>query len=94
MYSTNNRPILTICFTSMESLRVMPPVPLTVRVAAKTEYIDGVLIPKGTLFWIPVRSSSLRSGTHSYKMRYFQIRIVNTWKKIWGEDAEEYDSLL
>ncbi|PPQ77754.1 hypothetical protein CVT25_011188 [Psilocybe cyanescens] len=56
----------------MESLRVMPPVPLTVRVAAKTEYIDGVLIPKGTLFWIP-------------------IRIVNTWKKIWGEDAEEFN---
>lgn len=39
----------------MESLRVMPPVPMTVRVAAKTDYIDGVLVPKGTLFYIPVR---------------------------------------
>ncbi|KAH9482683.1 Cytochrome P450 monooxygenase 205 [Psilocybe cubensis] len=56
----------------MESLRVMPPVPLTARVAAKTDYIDGVLVPKGTLFWIP-------------------IRIVNTWKKIWGEDAEQFN---
>ncbi|KAK7027335.1 hypothetical protein VNI00_015298 [Paramarasmius palmivorus] len=55
----------------MESLRVMPPVPLTVRKAAKTDYIEGVLVPKGTFFWIP-------------------IRPVNTWKEIWGEDAEEF----
>lgn len=39
----------------MESLRVMPPVPMTIRQAAKTQYIDGVLVPKGTLFYIPVR---------------------------------------
>ncbi|KAF9567301.1 cytochrome P450 [Agrocybe pediades] len=56
----------------MESLRIMPPVPLTVRVAAKTDYIDGVLVPKGTLFYIP-------------------IRVVNTWKELWGEDAEEFN---
>ncbi|KAF8204998.1 cytochrome P450 [Pholiota molesta] len=55
----------------MESLRVMPPVPQTARVAAKTDYIDGVLVPKGTLFYIP-------------------IRVVNTWKEVWGEDAEEF----
>ncbi|KAF8165324.1 cytochrome P450 [Crassisporium funariophilum] len=59
----------------MESLRVMPPVPLTARIAAKTGYIDGVLVPKGTLLWIPVSD----------------IRIVNTWKEIWGEDAEEFN---
>ncbi|CAA7259771.1 unnamed protein product [Cyclocybe aegerita] len=56
----------------MESLRVMPPVPLTVRVAAKTDYIDGVLVPKGTLITIP-------------------IRVVNTWKEVWGEDAESFN---
>lgn len=55
----------------MESLRVMPPVPLTIRVADKTDYIDGVLVPKGTALVIP-------------------IRVVNTWKEIWGEDAEEF----
>ncbi|KDR83719.1 hypothetical protein GALMADRAFT_236061 [Galerina marginata CBS 339.88] len=56
----------------MESLRVMPPVPLTARVAAKTDHIDGILVPKGTLLTIP-------------------IRIVNTWKEIWGEDAELFN---
>ncbi|TFK35848.1 cytochrome P450 [Crucibulum laeve] len=55
----------------MESLRVMPPVPMTFRQAAKTDYIDGVLVPKGTLFYIP-------------------IRVINTWKEVWGEDAEEF----
>lgn len=33
----------------------MPPVPMTFRQAAKTDYIDGILVPKGTLFYIPVR---------------------------------------
>lgn len=32
----------------------MPPVPMTFRQAAKTDYIDGVLVPEGTLFYIPV----------------------------------------
>ncbi|KAF9029929.1 cytochrome P450 [Hymenopellis radicata] len=39
----------------MESLRILPPVPMTVRCANKTDYIDGALIPKGTLFYIPIR---------------------------------------
>jgi len=55
----------------MESLRVMPPVPLTVRIAKETGVIDDIVIPKGTMFYIP-------------------IRPVNTWKAIWGEDAEEF----
>ncbi|KAF5367336.1 hypothetical protein D9615_010281 [Tricholomella constricta] len=55
----------------MESLRVLPPVPMTFRRAAKTDYIDGVLVPKGTIFYIP-------------------IRVVNTSKDLWGEDAEEF----
>ncbi|KAJ6570721.1 cytochrome P450 [Mycena sp. CBHHK59/15] len=38
-----------------ESLRVLPPVPLTLRVAQKTEYIAGVRVPKGTLLSIPIR---------------------------------------
>lgn len=44
---------------------------MTFRSAAKTDYIDGVLVPKGTIFYIP-------------------IRVVNTWKVMWGEDAEEF----
>ncbi|KAF5375769.1 hypothetical protein D9757_009010 [Collybiopsis confluens] len=39
----------------MESLRVMPPVPLTLRESGKSDYIDGYYVPKGTLFWIPIR---------------------------------------
>ncbi|KAF8887027.1 cytochrome P450 [Gymnopilus junonius] len=45
-----------------ESLRLMPPVPMTFREAGKTDYIDGVL-----------------------------IRVINTWKELWGEDAEEFN---
>ncbi|KAJ7779217.1 cytochrome P450 [Mycena metata] len=37
-----------------ESLRVLPPVSDPVRVAAKTGYIDGILVPKGTVFNIPI----------------------------------------
>ncbi|KAJ6524320.1 cytochrome P450 [Mycena capillaripes] len=54
-----------------ESLRVLPPVPQTVRVAGKTDYIEGVLVPKGTNINIP-------------------IRVINTWKQVWGENAEEF----
>ncbi|KAJ7643629.1 cytochrome P450 [Roridomyces roridus] len=54
-----------------ESLRVLPPVPQTMRMADTTDYIDGVLVPKGTLLNIP-------------------IRAINTWKQVWGEDAEEF----
>lgn len=38
----------------MESLRVMPPVPLTVRKAKEASVIQGVFVPKGTLLTIPV----------------------------------------
>jgi cytochrome P450 len=34
---------------------VLPPIPATFREAAKTDYIDGVLVPKGTLLYIPIR---------------------------------------
>lgn len=68
----------------------MPPVPMTVRTAAKTDHIEGVLVPKGTVLFIPVRP-------HLHTWLYFnscllilQIRVVNTCKKTWGEDAEEY----
>ncbi|PPQ84713.1 hypothetical protein CVT24_002674 [Panaeolus cyanescens] len=54
----------------MEGLRIMPPVPVTAREAAKTDYIDGVLVPKGTLIYIP-------------------IRVMNSYKGVWGEDADE-----
>jgi len=73
----------------MESLRVMPPVPLTARIAATTDYIEGVLVPKGTVFFIPVGPghSALWCDSSQFES---QIRAVNTWKDVWGEDAEEY----
>lgn len=40
--------------TRMEGLRVLPPAPLTVRVAEKTDYIGDILVPKGTNLVIPV----------------------------------------
>ncbi|KAI0818507.1 cytochrome P450 [Irpex lacteus] len=55
----------------MESLRIFPPVPMTVRQAAKSDFVDGVWVPKGTLF-------------------YIAIRVINTYKGFWGEDAEEF----
>ncbi|KAL5512545.1 hypothetical protein ACEPAG_3198 [Sanghuangporus baumii] len=58
-------------YVVMESLRVMPPVPMTIRQAGKSDYIDGVWVPKGTLF-------------------YIAIRVINTYKGFWGEDAEEF----
>jgi hypothetical protein len=43
------------CLFSMESLRVYPPVPMSLRKAAKSDYVDGVWVPKGTFFYIGVR---------------------------------------
>ncbi|PPQ71368.1 hypothetical protein CVT24_011754 [Panaeolus cyanescens] len=54
----------------MEGLRIMPPVPVTEREAAKTDYIDGVLVTEGTWIYIP-------------------IRVMNSHKEVWGEDADE-----
>ncbi len=39
----------------MESLRIFPPIPMTIRCANKTDYIDETLIPKGTLLYILIR---------------------------------------
>ncbi|KIY67416.1 cytochrome P450 [Cylindrobasidium torrendii FP15055 ss-10] len=55
----------------MESLRVMPPVPLTTRKAKQDLFVEGHLIPKNTLTIIPIHQ-------------------VNTWKAVWGEDAEQF----
>lgn len=38
----------------MEGLRVFPPVPMTIRKAAKGDYVDDVWVPKGTIFYIAV----------------------------------------
>ncbi|KIK54347.1 hypothetical protein GYMLUDRAFT_177521 [Collybiopsis luxurians FD-317 M1] len=55
----------------MESLRLRPPVPVTIREATKSDYVDGTYIQKGTLLWIP-------------------IQVINTWKEVWGDDAEVF----
>ncbi|KXN89724.1 Cytochrome P450 3A12 [Leucoagaricus sp. SymC.cos] len=39
----------------MESLRVLPPVPMTFRKAAKDDHIDGVFVPAGTILYVPIR---------------------------------------
>jgi len=39
----------------MESLRVLPPVPMTFRKTGKADYLDGVYVPEGTVLYIPVR---------------------------------------
>ncbi|KAJ7280421.1 cytochrome P450 [Mycena rebaudengoi] len=54
-----------------ESLRVLPPVPMTIRIAQQDEYVGDVFVPKGTQIYIP-------------------IRVINTWKDVWGPDAEEF----
>jgi len=46
--------IFVIFLHRMESLRLMPPVPMTLRRASKDQYIDGILVPKGTIYYIPV----------------------------------------
>lgn len=46
----------------MESLRLYPPAPITLRKAMKTEYIDGILVPKGTILYIPIRVINTYQG--------------------------------
>lgn len=77
----------------MESLRLLPPVPLTVRMTMKDDVVDGILVPKGTLLTIPVGPYLPLLGSLTLILRD-KIRIVNTWKAIWGEDAEEYISFI
>ncbi|KAI0059656.1 cytochrome P450 [Artomyces pyxidatus] len=40
----------------MESLRLFSPAPTTRRVAAKSDWIDGIYVPKGTQLSIPIRA--------------------------------------
>lgn len=46
----------------MESLRVYPPVPMTIRKAGKSDHIEGVFVPKGTLLYIPIRVINTHAG--------------------------------
>ncbi|KZV84536.1 cytochrome P450 [Exidia glandulosa HHB12029] len=50
---TKNLPYLDAVV--QESLRILPPVPMTFRKSKAAHTIDGVLIPKDTLFYIPIR---------------------------------------
>ena len=45
----------------MEPLRVIPPVPMTIRKAKTGDWMEGMYLPKGTLLYIPVRPTSTRS---------------------------------
>ncbi|KAH7927161.1 cytochrome P450 [Leucogyrophana mollusca] len=39
----------------MESLRLYPPLPMTIRKAGKDTEVDGVFVPKDTLIYVPIR---------------------------------------
>ncbi|KIJ48186.1 hypothetical protein M422DRAFT_247958 [Sphaerobolus stellatus SS14] len=47
----------------MESLRILPPVPMTLRKAGKDDWVDGYFIPKGTLLYISIRVANTYPGT-------------------------------
>jgi len=62
-------------FFSMESLRLLPPVPMTLREAGKSDWIDGFWVPKGTLLYMPVRRH--RSSTcRRARLRGLQLLTV------------------
>jgi len=74
----------------MESLRVLPPVPMTFRKVDKADYLDGIYIPAGTLLYIPVRLLSSFWTLYILTLLLCKIRVINSWKTIWGPDAEEF----
>ncbi|KAM6491116.1 Cytochrome P450 [Amanita muscaria] len=47
----------------METLRLFPPIPIDQRVAGKTDYIGDVLVPKGTVIYIPISAINTYKGT-------------------------------
>ena len=67
---------------SMESLRVLPPIPLAHRIANRTGYIGDVLVPKGTLIIIPVSHSI--STPESSMLSTFRS-VLSTLIKVFGE---------
>ncbi|KLO20689.1 cytochrome P450 [Schizopora paradoxa] len=46
----------------MEALRLYPPVPMTLRKATKNDYIDGIMVMKGTIVYIPIRVVNTYQG--------------------------------
>ncbi|KZV63093.1 cytochrome P450 [Peniophora sp. CONT] len=63
IFATNDRPsyrdlkeLKLLDCVVMEALRLLPPVPTTVRQAGKDDWIDGTFIPKGTLLYISIRA--------------------------------------
>ena len=46
----------------MESLRVYPPVPMTIRKAGKDSTVEGVHLPAGTLLYVPIRVINTYTG--------------------------------
>ncbi|KAM6492864.1 Cytochrome P450 [Amanita muscaria] len=47
----------------METLRIFPPVQVDMRIAEKTDYIGDVLVPKGSLIFIPIFVINTYKGT-------------------------------
>jgi len=66
---------------------------MTFRKTDKADYLDGIYIPEGTILYIPVRLLSF-SPTESIftdvAVLICKIRVINSWKTIWGPDAEEF----
>jgi cytochrome P450 len=74
----------------MESLRVMPPIPAVSRIAKEDGVLDGMTVPKGTYFYIPVSMSRYQGVNKIKKVIFSKFRVINTLKDTWGEDAEEF----
>ncbi|KIL64507.1 hypothetical protein M378DRAFT_11503 [Amanita muscaria Koide BX008] len=47
----------------METLRVFPAVPLEASMANKTDYVGDILVPKGTVIYIPIEMVNTYKGT-------------------------------
>ncbi|KAF8652335.1 hypothetical protein AX16_004441 [Volvariella volvacea WC 439] len=68
----------------MEGLRVLPPVPVAVRVAAKTGHIQDTLVPEGTMIYIPIRALNTWKATWGEDAEEFR-------PSRWLELPKEYD---
>jgi len=66
---------------------------MTFRKVDKADYLDGIYIPAGTILYIPVRLLSSFSPNYiitDVVALLCKIRVINSWKTIWGPDAEEF----
>ncbi|KAH7904765.1 cytochrome P450 [Hygrophoropsis aurantiaca] len=71
----------------MESLRLYPPLPQTVRQAAKDTEVDGIFVPKGTMIYVPIRVFNTWEGYWGENAEEFR-------PERWQDLPETYNSTL